>query len=202
MRSGRFGTIALGAVLGFSALSFSAVSLSAREARGAEGSAPTASKGKKAKAPSQEHIDKGVAAYLAKNYAGATAAFEEAVRVDPNRAYAYYMLGQALRAEKKLDDADTAWQKGLQRASKDPNTRVKLLFVVADLREEQRRWDDAIAAWKDYSSFLASAPRVKGYPETATERIRVIEKRKEMEVEYGKVRERIEQREQDAATGK
>ena len=217
MRTSRIGVIALGIAVGLSAVSFAASDAAAQKGSvqigsGKKGSAQkdsaqkdstsNASKSSTKKGvPSKESIEKGVTAYLARDYAGATAAFEEAVRVDPTRAYAYYMLGQALRAEKKYEEAEAAWQKGVSRANTDPNTRCKLLFVIADMREEQHRWDEAISAWKEYSAFLASAPKITGFPETATERIKVIEKRKEMQTEYGKTKDRIEQRERDATSG-
>ena len=206
MRLGGIGIVALGFALSISAASFESeaagVKASASTASKSNASTSTAPKNKKPPPPpSQEHIDKGVASYLAQDYPAATAAFQDAVRVDPNRAYPYYMLGSALRAEKKLTEAETAWRNGLQRAAKEPNTRVKLMFVLADILEQQMRWDEAIVAWNEYSAFLEAAPKLKGFPETAVERVKVIERRKEMEVEYGKVKERIEQRERDIAAG-
>jgi len=109
------------------------------------------------------------------------------------------MLGQAFLADKKIDQAEGAWQTALRYANSDPVVRAKILFVLADLREQQGRWDDAIKAWKAYADFIASEPKAKGYPATPTERIRIIEKRQELEAKYAKVKERIAQREQDVA---
>ena len=197
MRYFSIGIVALGFMLSMSSVSFAEKPKPSKGSASASASGSTASASKPKASPSQELIVRGTGAYMARDYAGATAAFQAAVAADPNRAYAYYMLGQAFRAEKKLDDADAIWQKGLSLAARDPNTRVKLLFVIADLREQQGRWDDAIAAWKAYADFLAAVPKVKGYPATATERIQVIERRKAMEADYGKVKERIQQRERD-----
>ena len=197
MRYASVAIVGFGLLLCATSLSFA----SAPKKSTVSASASTSSNKPKA-SPSQEHIDRGIAAFTARDIDGAMTAFEDAITAEPARAYCYYMLGQVQRIQKKLDDADATFQKGLQRAARDPNTRVKLLFVIADTREQMRRWDDAITAWKAYADFLASAPKLKGYPETATARIQVIERRKTMEVDYGKVRERIQQRERDVEVGK
>ena len=149
--------------------------------------------------PFMELIVKGSSAYVARDFPTAISTYQGAIQKTPNRPLGHYMLGQAFLADKKIDQAEGAWQTALRYANSDPVVRAKILFVLADLREQQGRWDDAIKAWKAYADFIASEPKAKGYPATPTERIRIIEKRQELEAKYAKVKERIAQREQDVA---
>ena len=202
MRYGTLGILIVGLALCFSSTSL-ASSSTKKPAKSMSASSMSSSSSSNASAARQTDttvkglIEKGVAAYMASDYDNAVEYFQQAIKADPSRPYSYYMLGQAFRASKNLDDALNIWQRGLQRATKDPNTRIKLMFVIADILEQQQRWDDAIAAWKQYADFLEAAPKLKGYPDTAAERIRVIERRKAMDAENAKVKERIQQRERE-----
>ncbi len=198
MRYGWPGLVAFGLILSASSLCF------ADEAEGAKGSKSATTKRTDPKgitgiSPFMELIAKGSASYVARDFATAVTTFQEAIQKSPNRALGHYMLGQAFLADKKPDEADGAWQTALRYAEKDPVLRAKTLFVIADLREQQQRWDDALTAWKAYADYVASEANAKGYPATPTDRTRVVEKRKELETKYAKVKERIAQREQDAA---
>jgi tetratricopeptide (TPR) repeat protein len=199
MRYGWPGLVAFGLILSASSLSFAG-----EEAQGAKGSKSATTKRTDPKgitgiSPFMELIAKGSASYVARDYATAVSTFQEAIQKAPNRALGHYMLGQAFLADKKPDQADGAWQTALRYAEKDPVLRAKTLFVIADLREQQQRWDDALTAWKAYADYVASEANAKGYPATPADRTRVVEKRKELETKYAKVKERIAQREQDAA---
>jgi tetratricopeptide (TPR) repeat protein len=198
MRYGWPGLVAFGLILSASSLCFAD-----EGAEGAKESKPatkrTDPKGITGISPFMELIAKGSASYVARDYATAVTTFQEAIQKAPNRALGHYMLGQAFLADKKPDEADGAWQTALRYAEKDPVLRAKALFVIADLREQQKRWDDALTAWKAYADYVASEAKANGYAATPTDRTRVIEKRKELETKYAKVKERIAQREQDAA---
>ena len=149
--------------------------------------------------PFMERINEGNAAYIARDFPTAIGKYQEALKEEPNRALGHYMLGQAFLADKKLKEADEAWQSALRFAEKKPALKAKVLFVIADLREQQMRWDDAAEAWKAYAQFVGANPNANGYPNTATERQKTVETRKDLEAKYGKVKERIAQREKDAA---
>lgn len=149
--------------------------------------------------PFQELVNKGNAAYVARDFAGAIARYQEAITKRPNHPLGHYLLGQAYLADNKLSEADSAWQSALRYSDKDPVTRAKVLFVTADLRERQQKWDEAIEAWKAYGQFVGANQNAKGYPATATERQKIVEQRKDLATKYGAVKERIAQRERDAA---
>lgn len=194
------GLVALGMALSLSSLSFAQ---DEADSKGSKSAAKkrTDPKGITGISPFMELIVKGNAAYVARDYATAISTYQEAIKKAPNRALGHFLLGQAFVAEKKLDEADGAYHTAHRYAEKDPVMRGKALFVIADLREQQQRWDDAHTAWKAYGDFVAATPKANGYPNTPTARLKAIEKRKELEKQYGKVKERIAQREQDVAKG-
>lgn len=147
--------------------------------------------------PYLETINKGNAAYLAKDWDGAAAAYREAIGKEASKPLAHYLLGETLVAAGKLDEADKAWQEALKAAANDDPMRAKVLFVVADLRERQGKFDEAAAAWKEYGGFVSSREKANGYAATATEREKVITTHKDLAVKYGEVKKRIEQRQQE-----
>ncbi len=149
--------------------------------------------------PYTELIIKGNAAYVAGDYATATSAYQEATQKTPNNALGHYMLGQAYVANNQLEEAARAWQTALRNAGKKPALKAKVLFVIADLHERQQKFDKAAKAWKAYAGYVAANQSAKGYPASARQRQATLEKRKAMGAQYAKVKERIAQREKDAA---
>lgn len=154
-------------------------------------------KGIQGVSPYMELLVKGNRAYVARDFAAAISAYQEAVQLEPQRPQAHYLLGEAYLADGKLEDAGLRWDTALRYADKEPVMRAKVLFVLADLRERQQRWNDAAEAWKQYESFVTATAEAKGYAATATERNRAIAVHKDLADKYAKVQERIRQREQD-----
>ncbi|WP_375470589.1 tetratricopeptide repeat protein, partial [uncultured Nostoc sp.] len=74
----------------------------------------------------------------------AVAAYEKAIQLNPNDAYAYNNLGVALREQKKLDAAVAAYEKAIQL---NPNDATAYNNLGAALRE-QKKLDAAIAAYE------------------------------------------------------
>ncbi len=137
-------------------------------------------------------IKDGTTKYLAKNVAGAIEAFEGATEIEPRNPLGFYYLGEAHLGNKDLAQAETAWLKAAQVADQgSPGLKVKVFFVIADLRERQKRWDDAKAAWQQYADLLASYPNGATYPQVAAERIAAIEKMQAQDKAYEIVRKRI-----------
>lgn len=151
--------------------------------------------------PYMETVNKGNAAYVGKDFAAAADAYRDAIGKEPKKPLAHYLLGEALLASGKLDEADQTWQNALHAAGNDNGLQAKVLFVIADLRERQGKWDEAATAWKDYATFVGAHPDANGYAATATERQKVIDTHKDLAVKYGKVKERIQQRLEEASKG-
>ena len=71
--------------------------------------------------------------------------------------------------------------------------------MLADLKERQSKWREAVVAWKEYGAYVAAVKESKGYPDTPKQRQAAFEKHQDLKVKYAKVKERIAQREADAA---
>ncbi|MCU0691870.1 MAG: hypothetical protein MUF54_10750 [Polyangiaceae bacterium] len=151
--------------------------------------------------PTMERIIEGNAAYLAREFAMAADKYQQAIEQEPRNPLPHYMLGQAFVVQTKLDDAERAVQAALRLAGKNAPLRTKLLLVMADLRERQNRLDDADAAWKEYATSVGRTAGAAGHPATPAARQKVIATRKQMQSNYAQVKDRIAQREREAATG-
>jgi tetratricopeptide (TPR) repeat protein len=143
--------------------------------------------------PYMELVVKGQSTFIARDIPGAISVFQEAIKLDPEQMLAFYRLGEAEQEAGKLDDADKAWEAALSKKGPD-DLKGKLLFVIAGLRERQQKWQAAKDAWQSYAAFLQGNPKVHGYPATAVDRIKQIDRRVQLEADYGKVKERIAQR--------
>jgi tetratricopeptide (TPR) repeat protein len=147
--------------------------------------------------PAMEAIRKGDLAYGDKEPDKAIEAYRDAINKDPKEPMGHYRLGEMLLASGKLDDANQSWQTAIKAAGTDDAARAKALFVVADLRERQGKWEEAAAAWKEYGSFVGSHPKAHGYGATSTERQKTIDTHNDVAAKAGKVKERIQQRERE-----
>jgi len=148
---------------------------------------------KKGISPYMELVVKGQSTFVARDIPGAISVFQEAIKLDPEQMLAFYRLGEAEQEAGKLDDADKAWEAALSKKGPD-DLKGKVLFVIAGLRERQQKWQLAKDAWQSYAAFLQGNPKVLGYPATAADRIKQIDRRVQLEADYGKVKERIAQR--------
>jgi tetratricopeptide (TPR) repeat protein len=140
----------------------------------------------------KEACSQGNAKYVARDYAGAIQAYQSATEIDPKNPLAYYYLGEAQLAAGSLTEADSAWNRAaLESGEGDPALRAKILFVLADLRERQKKWDDARAAWQVYLDWAAKFPAASAFPTSAQSRQRVIDAMLKQDKAYEVVRQRI-----------
>jgi len=163
-------------------------------AAGSASSAPAISRGNTGPGPYSPKLQKGNAAYVARDFQGAIAAYREAIQEDAKDPLGYYLLGEAQLAAGNIAEAEASWQTGLRSVGSAENVQAKLLFVMADLRERQGKWADAKKAWDEYAQFLSTHPGAKGYAATATERNKAIDTHNDLETKYAAVKQRIEQR--------
>ncbi|HEX9297877.1 MAG TPA: tetratricopeptide repeat protein [Polyangiaceae bacterium] len=146
------------------------------------------------KTPYGAKVVKGHGAYAARDFAGAVAAYKEAIAESPTDPSGYYFLGEAQLAAGNIAEADASFATGLARVGAKDDMHAKLLFVIADLRERQGKWPEAKKAWEQYSQFVSTHPNANGYIATATERIKMVDVHVDLETKYGEVKKRIEQR--------
>jgi tetratricopeptide (TPR) repeat protein len=143
--------------------------------------------------PYMELVVKGESTFIARDIPGAIATFQEAIKLKPDEMLAFYRLGEAEQEAGKLDDADKTWEAALSKKGTD-DLKGKVLFVIAGLRERQQKWQAAKDSWEAYAAFLQGNAKVHGYPATAADRIKQIDRRVQLEADYGKVKERIAKR--------
>jgi TolA-binding protein len=158
------------------------------------GSATMPTRAKPAASPHPAALAKGHAAYMARDFPGAIQAYKEAIAHDGSDPSSYYFLGEAQIAGGSTAEADASFAAGLRNVGNKDDIHAKLLFVVADLRERQGKWAEAKKAWEEYAQFLSTHPGVKGYTAAATERVKVVDARADLDAKYAPVRQRIEQR--------
>jgi hypothetical protein len=80
----------------------------------------------------------------------------------------------------------------------DSMLKAKLEFVIADLRERQKSYDDATQKWTEYETFTTAQADAKGYPASATERKKVIDAWKKLSADSVEVKARIDKRLKEA----
>jgi tetratricopeptide (TPR) repeat protein len=184
------------------AVALVAATASAQTETGADAPASAAAgaeaKAKTVKSPYSAKVQKANAAYVSHDFAGAVAAYREAIQETPNDPVVYYLLGEAQLGAGNLAEAEASWMSAVGKAGSRDDIRAKLMFVLADLRERQGRWADAKTAWDEYARFIGTHAVPKGYGATAAERIKAIDTRADLETKYAAVKQRIEQREKEA----
>lgn len=182
--------------LGFALLAASAFAVTPAYAE--EGEIRRDPEGKTGISPYMETVSEGEKAFVAKDVAKAKSLFEKAIAQDGEKILAYYRLGEVLLASEKLKEAEETWLKA--KGKKGTATlEGKVLFVLADAAERQKDWKKAKDAWAAYASFLQSTPKAVGYPATAAERQKQIDRRVKDEKDGAAVKQRVAARAKERA---
>ncbi len=134
----------------------------------------------------------GNAKYAARDFAGAIELYRKAIDLAPHRSLAPYLLGEAEVAAGSLSEAEATWSHAvLETSEKEPALRARLLFVTADLKEREKKWDEAKAAWQAYLDWVGRFPDGGGFPASAQSRLQVIDTMLKQDKMYEIVRQRI-----------
>jgi tetratricopeptide (TPR) repeat protein len=132
-----------------------------------------------AAAPSAKYAGiclQGNAKYASRDFDAAIALYRSAIESDPKNPLGHYLLGEAQLAAGNVAEADAAWNRAsLESSEKDPTLRARILFVIADLKEREWKWDDAKAAWQVYLDWARSFPNAVVFPASAHSRQQVID---------------------------
>jgi tetratricopeptide (TPR) repeat protein len=146
-------------------------------------------------APSGSYADlcaQADAKYRARDFQDAVALYHDAIALDPKNPLGHYLLGEAQLAAGNVAEAEAAWNRAsLESGEKDPALRARILFVIADIKERQWKWDDAKAAWQVYLDWANHFPNAGGFPASARSRQQVIDVMLKQERAYETVRRRI-----------
>ncbi|HTQ03964.1 MAG TPA: tetratricopeptide repeat protein [Polyangiaceae bacterium] len=161
-------------------------------------SSPPAAVPRPGPSPYSPTVQKGDSAYIARDFDGAIAAYRQEIEKNPNGPLGHYRMGEAELAKGNFAEAEESWQTALRFAEKDPHLKGKILFLLADLKERQKAYDDSVERWKTYQQFLESSPEAKGYPATAADRIKRAEEWKKLSADSAEVKARIEKRIKEA----
>lgn len=165
--------------------------------------------GLKGLSPFTEKLIKGHKLIAARDFTGAIDAYRSAVADEDKNALGHYYLGAAQLLKGDLNEAEASWQNALRIAPNDALVISKVHFGLADLRERQRKIEESKVAWQEYGKYIASKPKITGYPNTPGERQKAADRWLEMEKKYSEVRARIavrekeekDKRDKDAAAG-
>jgi len=149
-----------------------------------------------------ETLKEGSEKYTAKDVSGAIESFHKATELEPRNPLGYYFLGEAQLGNKDLAQAESAWLHASQVSDEGPPAlKLKIFFLIADLRERQKRWDDAKASWEQYGDLCAKFPEAPGFPGVVKERIASIDAMLTQDKAYEIVRKRIAEEKAKAPPG-
>jgi len=165
----------------------------------AAASASAGSSGKKYDADNRTAISEfmhtcvqGNAKYAARDFPGAIELYRKAIELNPKHPLAQYLIGEAQLASGNMPEAEAAWSRAvLDSSEKEPALKARILFVVADLKERQKKWDDAKTAWQAYLDWASKFPKAGAFPESAQSRQQVIDAMVKQDKAYEVVRQRI-----------
>lgn len=130
--------------------------------------------------------------YLARDYVGAIDSYRRAIQLAPRNPLAHYLLGAAQLATGNQVEAEAAWKQAESLAdNRDPLLRAKVLFVLADLKERQRKLPEARDAWLSYQEWVTKEVDGGTLRLSAPSRLHAIEEMIKLDKAYELVRERI-----------
>ena len=147
-----------------------------------------------------ERCIKGNAKYLAKDIPGAIDLYKQAIQLAPKKPLPHYLLAEAQLGAGNLPEAEAALGDAEQTSDdRDPNVRGKILFVLADVKEREKKWDDAKTAWKTYGDYAAKHLDAGMTPATPPARVQAIDDMLKQDKAYDLVRQRIADEGKDSA---
>ncbi len=139
--------------------------------------------------------------FVARDFAGAVETYRKAIALAPNNPLGHYLLGEALVQQNNLTEAEAEFTQADNVADKTPQVKAKVLFCLADLKERQKKWDDAKAAWQKYADWSQGHGDAGAMPQTAAARIAAIDEAIKQDKAYDVVRQRIAAEKEAGAGG-
>lgn len=149
--------------------------------------------GVKGISPFWEAVNRGNSAFIARDFDQAITEYREAITKEPQNPLGHYRMAEAQRGKGDLPAAQASLADALRFAGNNPPLRAKIQFLIADTKEREKAYDDAIAKWTDYEG-AAAKPESKAYAETPPERKKRIATWKQLVKDYASVKERIAKR--------
>jgi predicted Zn-dependent protease len=129
--------------------------------------------------------------YISRDFPAAIEAYRRAVRLNPKNPLGHYLLAEAQLAAQNLAEAEASTKQAELNADlRDPMLRAKVLFVMADLKERQKKWEEARSAWQTYADWTGKYVDAGGAMSTAEARIKSVDETLKLDRAYAVVRER------------
>lgn len=132
-----------------------------------------------------QSLVRGNAQFLSGDYPAAIATYRQAIQMNEKTIHhplGYYLLGVALHASGNDKEAEERWRQADANAGpSDATLKGRILFAIANLKEHQKKWDEARTAWNAYSEWaarFANAPADAGvrlFPQSAAARIKAMD---------------------------
>lgn len=158
------------------------------------GQVPKDKDGIKGISPFWEAVNAGDSAYLARDFDGALAKYQDAVTKDPQNAIGHLRMGEVQLKQGKLKEAEQSLVAAVRFVGEAWRVRAKSFYLLAVLRERQGLVGPTVESWEAYRKLGEQHPEAKIYAETPPERIRRAKEADQLQKDYKAVKERIADR--------
>ena len=140
------------------------------------------------------------ARFISHDIPGSIELYKKAIQLQPRNPLGHYLLGQAQLSAGTLDEAVASFLQADQVVdSGPPDVKAKVLFVLADMREREKKWDEAKAAWQRYAEFCSKHTELGLAPASAASGLQVIDDMQKQDKAYECVRQRFQAERQGGA---
>lgn len=137
-----------------------------------------------------EIVAQANAKVTSRDFPGAVELYRKAIQLQPANPLGHYLLGEVQLAQNNITEAEASMNQADNVGDKMPAIKTKVLFVLADLKERQKKWDDAKTAWTRYNEW-ATNHDAGAMPASAAARIQAIDDMLKQDKAYEIVRQRI-----------
>ncbi len=138
-----------------------------------------------------EAVALGNAKATSRDFAGAMEQYRKGIQLQPANPLGHYLLAEAQLVQGNLSEAEASMNQAENVADKAPSVKAKVLFVLAELKERQKKWDEAKTAWRRYEEYAGNHSDAAAMPASAAARIAAIDEQLKQDDAYAVVRERI-----------
>ena len=153
--------------------------------------------------PFWEEVQKGDAAFIARDWVAAQTFYKAAIKKSPHNPQGHLRMAEFSLNQGELDEAQTFATAALRFSAEDLRAKADASFLISEIREAQNQMQEALVSWRSYKSLglqLPPNPQTQGkgpqpvrvYLPTADARIAAIETVQKMDAEYAAVRQRIQ----------
>lgn len=144
---------------------------------------------------------KGNEKYVAKDIQGAVDQYRRAIQLAPKNPIGHYMLGVGLMTLGNTQEAELSFKQAVTVGDTSPPIKARALFALADLKERQKKWEDAKTAWQAYADYVTKHAAA-GSLLSATTKLEALDEMLKQDKAYEVVRDRIANDKGDAGPKK